>query len=148
MDLVVLPALVLHMESNGASTSSTSKPSAPGRKAGAAAGKVAKGTEDACATTTSEGAQEHPEVTNSTASGDKDGGRSGGSDASSSGHKTAKLLHEATQLLKTIRIHDGTPKLKVMQLTNSDQTDKAVALIDSGATHALRPARDEDEWNK
>ena len=134
------------------SSTSTSKPSAPGGKAGAAAVKVAKSSEEGATATTSEGGLNvpvPPEVTSSTTSGDKDGGRSGGSsNENASGTKTAELLHEATQLLKTLRISDNNPKLKVMQLSGIDQADEAVVLIDSGATHALRPAEDWDEWNK
>ena len=41
------------------------------------------------------------------------------------------------------------PKLNAMQLSSLDQADKDGhwILLDSGATHALRPAHDEDEWN-
>lgn len=49
--------------------------------------------------------------------------------------KTAELLHEATQLLKTLRI---PPKLSVMRISE----------LDRGAAHALRPARHVDEWNR
>ena len=42
----------------------------------------------------------------------------------------------------------GTPKLQVLQLMSMDQADEAVALIDFGATHALKPARDEPFWLK
>ena len=39
-----------------------------------------------------------------------------------------------------------SPKLKVMQLSNIEAVDDECILLDSGATHALRPARDADEW--
>ena len=65
----------------------------------------------------------------------------------SKGDKTAELLHEATQLLKTLRV-PANPKLKVMQLSNIEPVDDEYILVDSGATHALRPARDADEWQK
>ena len=86
-----------------------------------------------------------PEVTSSTTSDEKDGGRGGGSESGSANNKTAELLHEATQLLKTLRV-DPKPKLKVMQLSGVDQPDDNFVLLDSGATHGLRPARDDDEW--
>jgi hypothetical protein len=38
------------------------------------------------------------------------------------------------------------PKMKVMQLSNVETVDDNYILLDSGATHALRPARDEGEW--
>lgn len=70
----------------------------------------------------------------------------GGSDGGSNGdNKTAELLHEATQLLKTLRMPTN-PKMKVMQLSNVETVDDNYILLDSGATHALRPARDEGEW--
>jgi hypothetical protein len=34
------------------------------------------------------------------------------------------------------------PKLKAMQLSNIETVDDEYILLDSGATHALRPARD------
>ena len=36
--------------------------------------------------------------------------------------------------------------MKVMQLSNVETVDDNYILLDSGATHALRPARDEGEW--
>ena len=61
--------------------------------------------------------------------------------------KTAELLHEATQLLKTLRVPTGNPRLKVMQIGGLDQADEGMMLLDSGATHGLRPARDQGEWD-
>jgi hypothetical protein len=52
-------------------------------------------------------------------------------------------LSEATQLLKSLRIQ---PKLKVMQISGLNQAEDDMILLDSGATHALRPAHDEGEW--
>ena len=59
------------------------------------------------------------------------------------------LLNEAAQLLKSLRLN---PKLKAMRLDKVsgqvlDQDDNAWILLDSGATHALRPALDTSEWN-
>ena len=75
-----------------------------------------------------------------------DGGTGG--DQVAKNEKTAELLHEATQLLKTLRIPPSTPQLKVMQIGGLDHTEANRVLIDSGATHGLRPARDHDEWLK
>jgi hypothetical protein len=108
--------------------------------------KVAKNSDESTSTATVDGGGGQPEITSSTASGEKDGGRGGGSEKSSGGDsKTAELLHEATQLLKTLRV-DANPKLKVMQLSGVDQPDDDFVLLDSGATHGLRPARDAEEW--
>ena len=134
----------------GAGSPATSS-NATGGKAGAAAVKIAKAADDVAATTTTTNADvtmvtSPPEVTSSTTSGEKDGAHSGGSD-NSKGEKTAELLHEATQLLKTLRI-PSTPKLAVMQIGGLDQADANMVLIDSGATHGLRPARDQEEWDR
>ena len=134
--------------SDPSTTSSTfaSNAQATGGKAGAAAMKVAKNSDESTSTATVDGGGGQPEITSSTASGEKDGGRGGGSEKSSGGDsKTAELLHEATQLLKTLRV-DANPKLKVMQLSGVDQPDDDFVLLDSGATHGLRPARDAEEW--
>ena len=54
---------------------------------------------------------------------------------------TTELLAEATQLLKSLRM----PNLKVMRLSNL-QAHAQMVLLDSGATHGLRPAVSEEEW--
>ena len=54
---------------------------------------------------------------------------------------TTELLAEATQLLKSLRM----PNLKVMRLSNL-QPHAQMVLLDSGATHGLRPAVSEEEW--
>ena len=58
--------------------------------------------------------------------------------------KTTELLHEATQLLKSLKVQ---PKMHVMQISSLDHADGDMALVDSGATHGLRPARDQHEWD-
>ena len=53
------------------------------------------------------------------------------------------LLHEATQLLKSLR----APQLRVIKVSQLDyDTSGSAVLLDSGATHALRPAVDLCEW--
>ena len=121
-----------------------------GGKAGAAAEKgpgpsikemTAQSSGDGDATATA------PEVTSSTSTTtESKGGGSRGSKGGSKSDKTTELLHEATQLLKTLRVQPGNPKLNVMQISGLDRVEENMALIDSGATHGLRPARDEDEW--
>ena len=75
-----------------------------------------------------------------------DGGTGG--EQAAKNEKTAELLHEATQLLKTLRVQPQSPILKVVQIGGLDRTEANMVLIDSGATHGLRPARDHDEWQK
>ena len=114
-----------------------------GGKAGAAAAaKMMAGADSmTAATSTSDGSNVPPEVTNTTTSEGKGGGSESGS--SSKNDKTTELLSEATQLLKSLRIQ---PKLKVMQISALNQAEDDMILLDSGATHALRPAHDEGEW--
>eukprot|EP00435_Cladocopium_sp_Y103_P008482 s2912_g2.t1 len=59
--------------------------------------------------------------------------------------KTSELLHEATQLMKTLRVQPGKPKISVLQLSSVDRTEGDMALIDSGATHGLRPAKTQNQ---
>jgi len=131
----------------GGSPASSSTSTATGGKAGAV--KMAKSSTDessaAIATSTTAEAVATivtPEVTSSTTN-EKDGGRGGGNDSGNKGEKTAELLHEATQLLKSLRVQ---PKINVMQLAGLEQAENDWVLIDSGATHALRPAHDLHEW--
>ena len=67
----------------------------------------------------------------------------GGTGGDPKGTKADELLHEATQLLKSLRVQ---PKVNVMQLAGLEQAENDWVLIDSGATHALRPAHDLHEW--
>ena len=76
-----------------------------------------------------------------------DGGTGGGGAAKN--EKTAELLHEATQLLKTLRVPQSNPRLKVMQIGGLEHAEANMVLIDSdAAAHGLRPARDQDEWEQ
>ena len=70
-------------------------------------------------------------------------------DSAKGGAATEKLLQEATQLLKAMRGPILQPKLNAMQLSSLDHPDRdgQWILLDSGATHALRPARSQDEWD-
>eukprot|EP00435_Cladocopium_sp_Y103_P023447 s854_g5.t1 len=136
----------------GTTSSSSTMATTGGGKAGAAAAvKVTKtsGGEDASSTVVTEGGGTMVEKSCSATSGDNNDGNpgGGGGEATSKTSQTAELLHEATQLLKKLQIPGG-PKLKVMQLGDVDPVRDGMILLDSGATHALRPARDADEWQK
>eukprot|EP00435_Cladocopium_sp_Y103_P047340 s1132_g13.t2 len=79
-------------------------------------------------------------------SGGDCGGKASG-DGGTGGDQPSKadeLLKEATQLLRTLQV---TPKIKVMQLEGLERAEEDMALVDSGATHGLRPAQDLAEWN-
>ena len=75
--------------------------------------------------------------------------------ASAAGPGTSELLAEATQLLKSLRmpmptikamrLDDVNPTMKVMHLSKLEPN--AQVLLDSGATHGLRPAVSLEEWN-
>ena len=122
-----------------------------GGKAGAAATKALQGADSSTTTTSSTMASPGEAKSGGggedNGKGSSDGGTGGGDQMPKAGSKggTEDLLHEATQLLKTLR-GPMTPKLKVMQLSNVDTVDEERILLDSGATHALRPAQDEGEW--
>ena len=65
----------------------------------------------------------------------------------SASHGAAELLQEATQLLKALRGPSSLPTVKVMQIASLEKVDRNKFLLDSGATHALRPAQNLDEWS-
>lgn len=52
------------------------------------------------------------------------------------------LMMEATNLLRSLRL---PPSLNVMKISECG-TGRQQVLLDSGATHALRPARSMEEW--
>ena len=67
---------------------------------------------------------------------------SGTSSSEGKGHnKERDMLSEATQLLKSLRV----PMAKAAMYT---MTTPGEVLLDSGATHALRPAQSQEEWDQ
>jgi hypothetical protein len=137
----------------GPTFSTSTSGSNVGGKAGAAAAKVINAAGEESRTTTAGdgkggGSTTEPTSSTTTAMADegKSSGGSGGEPAIAKNDKTSELLHEATQLLKTLRVSPGNPRLKVMQIGELDRVEDNMVLIDSGATHSLRPARDDDEW--
>eukprot|EP00438_Fugacium_kawagutii_P021543 Skav211544 [mRNA] locus=scaffold5431:11157:19385:- [translate_table: standard] len=56
------------------------------------------------------------------------------------------LLQEATTLLKAMRGSQHQPNISVIKLAKLDLVEREWILLDSGATHALRPALSEEEW--
>ena len=58
--------------------------------------------------------------------------RKGGSDGGIKTDRTNKLLQEATQLLKTLRVQPANPKVKVMQVGGMDRIEENMVLIDLG----------------
>eukprot|EP00438_Fugacium_kawagutii_P036614 Skav217824 [mRNA] locus=scaffold889:271892:280114:- [translate_table: standard] len=74
--------------------------------------------------------------------------KGGGGDAGATKpDSTAELLQEATQLLKSLR-GPTTPKVQTIRLAQLDSAEQGWMLVDSGATHALRPAKDLQEWEE
>ena len=69
------------------------------------------------------GSTTEPTSSTTTAMADegKSSGGSGGEPAIAKNDKTSELLHEATQLLKTLRVSPGNPRLKVMQIGELDR---------------------------
>ena len=56
-----------------------------------------------------------------------------------------RLPHGAAQLLKSLRAQS---KINVTRIGDLERGQPDLVLVDSGATHALRSARDMDEWLK
>ena len=124
-------------------TTVASSSSSTGGKAGAAAAKILQTTDT---TSTSSTPAFSGDMKNANGLPEEKGGSGdGGTGGDSKGNKADELLHEATQLLKSLRVQ---PKINVMQLAGLERVENDWVLIDSGATHALRPARDQDEWFK
>ena len=135
------------------STATSNSSTTVGGKAGAAATtKVinAVNQQDDAKSSTTDPKVAAADGSSSTTTMANDGKGGGGSEtdvnAANTNNKTAELLHEATQLLKTLRVPAGNPRLKVMQIGGLDQVGDGMVLLDSGATHGLRPARDLSEW--
>jgi hypothetical protein len=112
-----------------------------GGKAGAAAAKVINAVSEEIGAGDGKGAGPAPELTTSTSTAMADDGKgsggSGGETTVSKDNKTNELLHEATQLLKTLRVNPANPRLKVMQISDLEQVEDNMVLIDSGATHGF-----------
>lgn len=69
----------------------------------------------------------------------------GGGETGSTSTTSEALLQEATKLLKSLR----APQLKVIKVSQLEHDPSGqLVLLDSGATPALRPARDQDEWEQ
>ena len=68
--------------------------------------------------------------------------------AASSGEVQA-LLSEATTLLKSLRpVGDGRTAVKAIKLSSLEVKTNDRALLDGGATHCLRRAESEEEWQR
>eukprot|EP00435_Cladocopium_sp_Y103_P062154 s1305_g23.t1 len=67
----------------------------------------------------------------------------GGEATSTSTAPAAELIKEATSLLKSLKI----PALKAVRISSLEVKGGGRALLDGGATHALRTAADLHEWN-
>ncbi len=71
--------------------------------------------------------------------GEEDGQKGGASSASADSGEA--LIAEVTHLLKSIR-----PKINAVRLRRLDNTGESTMLLDGGATHCLRCAKDDQEW--
>ena len=60
--------------------------------------------------------------------------------------ETAALVTEMTNFLRSLRT--GEPKVKVCQVRRMSSNETAMTLLDGGATHCLRQARDAKEWRE
>ena len=66
------------------------------------------------------------------------GGNGGGQEA---------LMSEVTSLLRSIRVQNSEPQIKMITVKSLHTGQKGHTLLDGGATHCLRTARSEEEWN-
>lgn len=71
-------------------------------------------------------------------------GASKGGETGSTSTTGEALLQEATKLLKSLRV----PQLRAIKISQLEREASDLVLLDSGATHALRPARDSQEWQE
>ena len=91
----------------------------------------------------SEGHQQSPNPEAQPAEGVSKGGGGGGGETGATSTTSETLLQEATKLLKSLR----APQLRVIKISQLEHDPSGqLVLLDSGATHALRPARDQVEW--
>ena len=76
----------------------------------------------------------------------KDTGRGGNAAQGAQGEtgSTQALVSEVTSLLKSLRM--GQPQLSAIRVKRLDQTNAKTTLLDGGATHCLRPMKNEMEW--
>ena len=59
---------------------------------------------------------------------------------------TGELVSEVASFLRSLRT--GDPKIRVCYIKKVSDAKDGSVLLDDGATHCLRQAKDEDEWNR
>ena len=69
------------------------------------------------------------------------------SDGGTGSMEAATLMSEVTSLLKSMRA-GGNPQLNAVRLQRLDVTGQKTMLLDGGATHCLRPVKNEEEWRR
>ena len=67
------------------------------------------------------------------------------SDGGTGSMEAATLMSEVTSLLKSMRT-GGNPQVSAVRLQRLDTTGQKTVLLDGGATHCLRPVKNEEEW--
>ena len=81
---------------------------------------------------------------------DKDenaGRKENNSDGGTGSIEAATLMSEVSSLLKSMR-SGVKPQINAVRLQRLDTTGQKTVLLDGGATHCLRPAKNEQEWLK
>eukprot|EP00435_Cladocopium_sp_Y103_P021236 s2552_g5.t1 len=141
----------------GGKRSDETKVSGGGSGGGGKVGAAASSNASSSATTSSKPVPKVNELaasTSTTATGDGSESATDGKNVSDAGtggdstkaDRTNEFLQEATQLLKSLQLKP--PKLTVMQIGGGvERAEDNMTLIDSGATHGLRPAADMAEWD-
>ena len=59
---------------------------------------------------------------------------------------TTTLVSEVTSLLRSLRVGSGIPQLNAISLKRIEKSVNKTTLLDGGATHCLRPMKNQAEW--
>ena len=78
---------------------------------------------------------------------DNAGRKENNSDGGTGSIEAATLMSEVSSLLKSMR-SGVKPQINAVRLQRLDTTGQKTVLLDGGATHCLRPAKNEQEWLK
>ena len=78
---------------------------------------------------------------------DNSGRKENNSDGGTGSIEAATLMSEVSSLLKSMR-SGVKPQINAVRLQRLDTTGQKTVLLDGGATHCLRPAKNEQEWLK
>ena len=138
-------------ETSSTSTSSSKGKSGGGGKDGGKKGGKGKGQNEKQVASMSVAEEEKSSAMVSPETALQPQVSNGGSDTlvslSSSSSEKGELIGEVSSLLKTLKFDGKIAAVKVSSINLKTEKDQPV-LLDGGATHCLRPPRDEEEWSQ